>query len=111
VEERDATNDRLIVPEGAIPVKFVKVVEDEVDVIQGGRPLGMANHLHPLPRGDRCVDLLAEFLRFSLERLNLFSKVDPLVVGKAPQFLYPLLQLDEGDLPFKNAVYQGASPR
>ena len=49
-QPREPGTQSAVVAKGTVAVQFHEVVEDELDVVQELRPLGMAGHFDALPR-------------------------------------------------------------
>ena len=54
-EAGETRSQGTVVADGPVAVKLDKLFKDEIHVIQGLRPLGMAGKLHRLPRGEVAV--------------------------------------------------------
>ena len=50
VELGQARDDRAVVAEGTVAMQLDELVEDQLDVVAGVRPIGMAGHLDDVPR-------------------------------------------------------------
>src|SRR5438445_12893200 len=53
-------HDRLGVAEHAVPVELDELLDQQPNVVERARALGMARELRPLPSRERCVGPLAE---------------------------------------------------
>lgn len=92
-EAREAGHQRLVLGEGAVAGQRREVGEQRPHVIEAVRPVGMARHLHLLPRRQLAVDVAQRLLRTLLQPGDLVGDVDGLAA------LRQLLQLQ--DLAFE----------
>ncbi len=70
-------------------MQFHEVIKDHLYVIQSGRTIFMARHLHPLPGRDIGINLPSQALCLSFQRLYLFREIYRFLLSKALQLGNP----------------------
>ena len=73
VQMREAGDDRLVVAQGAVAVQLEELVEDQLDVVAGLRPLLVPRDLHDLPRFEMRVDFPLERGQLAPQPADLFG--------------------------------------
>ncbi len=97
-----AAHHGVVVPAGAVAVKFEEVAADGVDVIQGVGPVGVAAQLHPLPACQIAVDALLELLNFGLQLSYGAGHVHAILRGQCRHLGQPAFQLDNRFFEFQS---------
>src|SRR5207245_1982799 len=95
VETGETSDDRGIVGERAVAVRFLEVRKQSRDVIERVRTLRMPRHLSDLPRRELSVDLLGERGALFLQALDLLGDVGRRVLLREAQLLDFRLELGD----------------
>ena len=99
VKPGEAADDRRIVRITPVTVKFQKVSENTVDVIQGIGTIRMAGKLNALPGGQGIVNVLFRLRDFPLQGVQFV--IDPHVAGRTEGFPFGELRLQFDNRFFK----------
>ena len=81
VEVREAGDDRLVVAQGPVAVQLEELVEDQLDVIAGLRPLLVPRDLDDLPGLEMRVDFPFECRQLAPQPADLFGDLGRIAAG------------------------------
>ena len=84
-EPADAADDGGVLAEGAVAGQRHVVGDQPVDIALGVRPLGMARHLHPLPRRQLGIGRAQLLLHLVLQAHDFLGDVDIARVRQVPE--------------------------
>ena len=81
VQVGEAGDDRLVVAQGAVAVQLEELVEDQLDVVAGLRPLLVARDLDDLPGLEMRVDFPFERSQLAPQPADLFGDLGRIPAG------------------------------
>ena len=105
VETRQSANDGKIIGHMTIPMKFHKIGEDAVEIVQRIRPVGVAGNLRDLPGREIAVDVLGQLLAFFAKLFNFGRNIHCRFTLHIPQLLDLVFKFGNGLLKIQKSPF------